>query len=54
MVVGIGSMLLMIALASRAEIIGLIAVAGGSVLIICCRLEEEGGWALRYCKLNAM
>jgi hypothetical protein len=33
MVVGIGSMLLMIALASRAEIIGLIAVAGGSIVI---------------------
>jgi amino acid transporter len=43
MVVGIGSMLLMIALASRAEIIGLIAVAGGSVAIYLLQTGRRAG-----------
>jgi hypothetical protein len=42
-VVGIGSMLLMIALASRAEIIGLIAVAGGSIAIYLLQTGRRAG-----------
>ena len=43
MVVGIGSMLLMIALASRAELIGLIAVAGGSIVIYLLQTGRRAG-----------
>jgi amino acid transporter len=41
--IGIGSMLLLIALASRAEIVGLLAVTGGSALLYVLQTRARSG-----------